>query len=1329
MATQVLSRNSGRLGDEFAEPVSSIVLCADLSGFSLAGAQLIRADNRGAEELRLVVNAVFARVTDAIEAHGGNILQFSGDAVMAAWPIESEITEKAVPALAAGLAIQLACQQLTMDGSPLRMRVSVAHGDVWFAHVSPAGGIAEMVLCGDVFEAFRGTGKAYRDGVLIDPDLWVHIAGSISRRATISHGPDGVRVLGLSETPETVPPEGDEEDQPVAYIPAYLRRMLGGSGTEWLAEFRSTNVLFAQFGTVGCSEPRELARLSALVQSLRAAIEGNGGVRLKLATDDKGLILLAGWGLPTSSFENNAERALLAAEMVRQAAVAIEMPVGIGVTGGKVFAGLVGTSRNMEYTIIGDPVNRAAALSALQGVFVDEDTRQAASRRFRFVEAGRTKLKGQDAQTSYYRVESEGLGDAVHRGELVGRAAEKAIVEDLVVALKAATPPGVIHIVGDAGLGKSRLAGHFHGRLTQETIPVLRLNADSLRRTTGFYPWRQLIGAMLGLDGGQTVESVRERLASLLADDPVALELLPLLNPVLRVTLSQTPATAGLFGGGRADKTQSVIIALLRSFIRPVPQVLIVEDAHWFDSASWQLLERVAKSFPQVTIAIVSRPLDRDLLPYEARLLLDRPGTLTIQLEPFSRADSAALINASLAVVESAPAIVDLIFSHAEGHPLFTAALALSLRDQGLLVVEGGYAHLRLGEKGLAQIAFPDGVEGVVAERIAGLAPGQQLTLKVAAVLGRTFDLDLLSRLHPAGTGRDALAAEIAAVERAGLVETLDAEQGKHRFHHAIIGDAAYKLLVTEQRRQLHARTAEILDERGATEGYPAASLALLAHHFEQAERSEAAVEYLTRAAENARLGYNNAEVVDFLTRAMRIVDRRPKLADAVTLGAWNHKIADALKALGHYQRAADFLYRSATLLDRAPPKSAREAIFKALTSYAEYRMRPHRAPQSATIRDPMVAAAEINMTLSEIHYELNKVPFSLAEVLRAVNLARAAGGDSTSLAKIYMGMALISRQLPWALDGNELQRQSIDIAERLGDLPTISWVYMASGVFETGKGGWKDGEAHFRRSMHTSELCGERKNWETSMSSLGNLKRVEGFFEEAKACSDATLAAARDRDISHSIAWSHNGRLRDLLCLNRFDEAREDARILNRILNDPKKKGETNDNSNVVDHYARALLALADGDVATARAVLEGLTQVVRSITRPQVYMVQNVSFISDVVWNLWQRTGDRGLLPHSDAVVKSGARMARQYRTGKPSAELAAGDGAFYRGNKAEAARRWLASAEAAAERGMRYNQAQALFRLEETGLPADRAGPSVQELLTQLGIERPLIWSIAT
>ena len=1325
----IVLANAHRKAEDFAVAVPAIVLCADIAGFSIAGAQLTRSGERGAEDLRRIVSNVFDPVTDVIRAAGGQILQFSGDSITAAWPCELDVTSQATSAIVAGLALQDACRNLAIGGTNgLKLRVSLGEGPVWIAHLAEGAPIPQTVICGEVFSLFKGR-TGYTEGVFLDTALWKRVAADLGSHASVVSEVSGVRVVALTgagSAPDRVQAfKPDQATMIAGYVPGYLRDLLQGTLTDWLAEFRSSTILFARFEGFGFSGPADLPRLKRLANGIGQAIDQNGGLRLKFATDEKGLILLAAWGLQSRSFEDNAERALAAAVMVHQAARDAGLTASIGVTGGKVFAGLVGSDNHREYTLIGDAVNRAAALSSrAEGqTRVDMQTRDAGARRFRFADAGLLYLKGQDA-AAHYIVAGEGLAQAVQKGDMVGRATERAAVDALVAQVGQGTAPGIVHITGDAGLGKSRLASHLQECSEAAGIPTLRMHADSLRRTTGFYPWRQLVEAVAGAN-------LREGdLRALLGADPAVADLLPLLSPVLRSEIADTPATASLFGGGRAEKTQTVIIALLQRLIATTPQVMIVEDAHWFDSASWQLLERFSRAFPQVTMTVVSRPLDQDALPFEARRLLDRPDRLVLQLAPFSREASVALVNAALGTIETAPGIVDLIYSHAEGHPLFTIALAQSLRDRGLLRVEANYAHLGLGDRSLSQIAFPDGVEGVVAERIASLTPAQQLTLKVAAVLGRSFDVDMLVHLHPGGAAAGVLASEIAAAERAGLVETLDAGQGRHRFHHAIIGDTAYKLLVSDQRRSLHAKAAEILDSRGAVDGHAAASLALLAHHYEQAHLHDQAVEFLSRAAQSARSGYNNAEVVDFLTRALQIVEAKPQLADAVTCGHWNHKIADALKALGHYQRAADFLFESARLLDRAPPRSTRGALVRAIGGYAGYRLRPHRSPRPAAQRDPMIAAAEINMTLSEIHYELNKVPFSLAEVLRGVNLARNGGGDSTSLAKIYMGMALISRALPKALDGNDLQEKSIAMAERLGDMPTISWVYMASGVFEMGKCGWTTGEAHFRRSMQVADQCGERKNWETSMSSLGNLKRVEGLFEDAKACSDATLAAARDRDISHSIAWSHNGRLRDLLCLNRLEEAREDCRILHGILNDPKKKGDTNDNSNVVDGYARCLLGLVDGDLARAQAGLNDAIAVVHGMSRPQVYMVQNVSFLCDAVWNLWKRTGDKSLLAHSAVVAKSGARMARQYRAGAPSAELAAGDAAWYRGRSAAATKHWLASAEAAGQRGMRYNQAQALFRLAEAEcMPADHAGHNWETLMAQLGMQRPRIWSIVT
>ena len=296
---------------------------------------------------------------------------------------------------------------------------------------------------------------------------------------------------------------------------------------------------------------------------------------------------------------------------------------------------------------------------------------------------------------------------------------------------------------------------------------------------------------------------------------------------------------------------------------------------------------------------------------------------------------------------------------------------------------------------------------------------------------------------------------------------------------------------------------------------------------------------------------------------------------DDLTLGQWRYEIAYALRALGQYQRTEDFLKLCVTDLDRAPPETGGQAIRGLLGGYATFRLRPDRPPLPEAQRAPVILAADATMMLSEIHYELNKIPFALAEILRGANLARRAGGDSATLAKLYIGMSLISTSLPWALDGDTLQDQALDIARRLDDPATEAWVLMVSGNYEAGKAGWDRGARHFMQSMEIAEAAGERKTWETSASTMGNLKRLEGHFEEAKGWSDVTLAHSRDRGIVQGVIWSHNGRARDLLCLSNWQEMRGDVEALERLLSDPANALDANDNNKLVYHYTRAALAL----------------------------------------------------------------------------------------------------------------------------------------------------------
>ena len=159
IAVRVLARNPGRLAEEFAEAVPSVVLCADLSGFSVAGARLIQTSERGAEELRGIVNAVFERVIDAIEAHGGRTLQFAGDAVIAAWPIRrwhlrlrrrGDLGRSCHPGSLPGARHRRARRSGCARPSP-----TDRSGSRIFR---PRVGSGDLVICGDVFKSFRSTG-------------------------------------------------------------------------------------------------------------------------------------------------------------------------------------------------------------------------------------------------------------------------------------------------------------------------------------------------------------------------------------------------------------------------------------------------------------------------------------------------------------------------------------------------------------------------------------------------------------------------------------------------------------------------------------------------------------------------------------------------------------------------------------------------------------------------------------------------------------------------------------------------------------------------------------------------------------------------------------------------------------------------------------------------------------------------------------------------------------------------------------------------------------------------------------------------------------------
>ena len=252
---------------------------------------------------------------------------------------------------------------------------------------------------------------------------------------------------------------------------------------------------------------------------------------------------------------------------------------------------------------------------------------------------------------------------------------------------------------------------------------------------------------MLDVDGSDR-SSIEAAILAGLADAPALLERAPLLDAILPIELTPSPLVAGLEADVRADAIRDLAIHLIGRATRAGPRIIVLEDVHWADTSSWALLLAVARRVPGVLLVLSTRPMGAGAPPEFARALAE-PGALRVPLGPLAAGDVDALVCYALGVDALPPGVGGFIEERAEGNPFFSEQLAYALRDAGHLIVTGSTSRLAVGVTNLRDLDVPDSVHGVVASRIDGLSPSEQLTLKVASVIGRLFRVGILSDVHP----------------------------------------------------------------------------------------------------------------------------------------------------------------------------------------------------------------------------------------------------------------------------------------------------------------------------------------------------------------------------------------------------------------------------------------------------------------------------------------------------------------------------------------------------------------------------------------------------
>ncbi|HEX6263918.1 MAG TPA: AAA family ATPase, partial [Actinomycetota bacterium] len=709
------------------------------------------------------------------------------------------------------------------------------------------------------------------------------------------------------------------------------------AGTAMREERRFVTALFADLvGSTALGERLEPEELKLVVGDavgrIVGAVEAFGGTIKDLAGDG----VLALFGAPVAH-EDDPERALLAglriveeigefADEVRRSWGIDGFGVRVGVESGPVVVGAVGAGSHVEYGAMGDAVNVAARLQAKAGpgtILVGEGTAARVDPLFEWGPPVQLELKGKSGSVAARPVIAPMATSVSTRGiegvqaPVVGRERELAVVRELARAALEGT--GAIAVMtGEPGIGKTRLLSEFRALFVEGSAPQgrplwLEGKCVSYGESMTYWPFRDLVRSWLGVLADEPEMRVRvalRRNVERLFGDRAA-ELTPYLAAMLGLTLEPDDQTrlGELSPEALQYRTFEVVRHWLQRLAEDGPVAVALEDLHWADATSLQLLERLLPDTEDSALLLVlTLRQERDhpawrLKDDAARELPHR--TTEMELEALS-GDAGLDLLRSLVGTGTLPEDMEArILEHADGNPFFLEELVRSLADAGSLVRDGDgwrYDHE-------ADVEIPPTVEKVILARIDRLDPQPHATLMAASVLGREFGLPLLEAV----TGDGDVKESLSSLMRLDLLrEARRWPEPEYRFKHALIQEAAYRTLVVDERRALHSKAATWLESRYA--GREEEVAGLLAHHWLAAADEDKAVAYLTMAGDRARQEYALDEAIASYRELLPILGERGE-QDAIALVLFKLALAFHMslrfaEANEMYQRAFDLWRR-----------------------------------------------------------------------------------------------------------------------------------------------------------------------------------------------------------------------------------------------------------------------------------------------------------------------------------------------------------------------------------------------------------------------------------
>lgn len=835
--------------------------------------------------------------------------------------------------------------------------------------------------------------------------------------------------------------------------------------------------------------------------------------------------LLAFFGT-VAAHENDPERAVRAAIAMQEALgplteelqtrEGVTLQLRIGVNTGEVIITQVGDSRHYtENTAMGRAVALAARMetAAEPGtVLVSDSTYRLTSAYFEWQPLGQIMVKGISQPIAVYRplnpraVPGKARGIPGLAAPLTGRRDELARLHETLARLRKGHG-GILTLVGEAGLGKSRLIAELRASADDAAIAWIEGHCLSYGITDAYGLWVEVLRSLLGVTAETNPVTVQDALWE--RGQQLCPKGFEAIYPHLRALMvaQQQPRPQGqkLEAGddeNRKQHTFAAISALLTCAARQRPLLIICEDLHWADPTSLELLEALfplTAALPLLLLCVLRPETTHGCWRLREQAIRRYPAQHTdILLAPLNADDSAALLS-RLLHMEVLPALLkQRILERAEGNPFYVEEITRSLLDSGSVAFDEARGQWYAAQE-ITDIAVPETLQGVLIARIDRLRPEAKRLLQLGAVTGRTFSKQVLAAILPPDEDLD---RSLEQLQQTGLLYAQpQGPETLYTFKHTLTREAAYNSLLHRDRRVFHRQVAEALKAL-----YPhrmEEMHGILAQHWDQADEPNRAIPHMLQAGDQAMRQFANAEACAYFERALALARQTGlTLAEADIL----YKLGNTHRRQGNYSEARAYLEQTLAI----------------------FRQFGNRRREGIVLGELGAIARNLgDYTKARAYFEEN------LEISRAVHNWRGESITLNNLGQLLLEQGAHTEALEHFEQALRINRGMRDSwGEGIG-LGNFGYAYLLLGDYGLAN-------THFKQALHISRGVRNLRGEGKILVNVSLWHTHQGELEPAYACGQQALAIAHETAHRSDQGYALTAVGRALIELERFDEAAE---------------------------------------------------------------------------------------------------------------------------------------------------------------------------------------------